>query len=151
MAGILEVAEVKLCYVASAELLTEVWQATSSTACCVVYAIGETWECGCSPGSTDHEVCNLSNIWQRWITQLVYTPGDKQKFSKSSGFNYGCWSDDDLLGFYTILHVSCSGDSEASGAIIFMLIRFGSGCSYPEDEGRTFFQNVWTNMLYDTL
>jgi len=91
---ILEVAEVELCYVASAELLTKVWHATSSTACCVVYAIGETRECGCSPWSTDHEVCNLGNTWQRWVTQLVHTPGDKQRFFKFSGFNGGCWSDD---------------------------------------------------------
>jgi len=153
LARILEVAEVELCYVASAELLTKFWQAASSTACCVVDAIGETWECGCSPWSTDHEVCNLSNIWQRWITQLVHTPGDKQKFCKTSGFNGGCWSDDGLLGFYTILHISCSGDSEACAALIFRVTKFGSGgcCSYPEDEGSTFLQNVGTNPLCDTV
>jgi hypothetical protein len=60
---------------------------------------------------------------------------------------------DDLLGFYTILHVSCSGDSEACAAIIFRVTKFGSGgcCSYPEDEGSTFLQNIGTNPLYDTV
>jgi hypothetical protein len=56
-------------------------------------------------------------------------------------------------GFYTIMHISCSGDSEACAAIIFRVTKFGSRgcCSYPEDEGSTFLQNVGTNPLYDTV
>jgi hypothetical protein len=75
---ILKVAEIELSDVARAEFLTKVGQATSSTARCVVHTVGETWECGCSPWSTDHEICHLSNTWQVWITQLLHTPCNKR-------------------------------------------------------------------------
>lgn len=76
---ILEVAEVKLSDIASAKFLTKVRQAASLTACCVVHAVGEAWECGCSPRSTDHEVCHLSYVWQSWITQFFHTPGNRSR------------------------------------------------------------------------
>lgn len=43
-------------------------------------------------------------------------------------------------GFYTIMHVNSSGDSEACAAIIFRVTRFGSGgcCSYLQDEAEHF-------------